>query len=201
MNKMLFFAVTGLLGSASAATLGTYSAVVPVTNVVLFTGVNLADVKSVSGNIGGAMSCDGEFPPATPYCFSNDGTTLTVQFQAYLGDYAKCVKLRLEQDGADIVGRAVYTAYVNDRFRDNEGTDADDAPWGRTEGGTSYQIRNLAISDEDEAYLRTSLWWNGADGDTWDGSRRPAKRRRGRRVRGPSSRTTRRRRWQSAPTV
>ena len=168
MNKLLLFAVTGLLGTASAATLGTYSAVVPVTNVVLFTGVNLADVKSVSGDIGGAMSCDGEFPPATPYYFSNDGTTLTVQFQCYLGDYAKCVKIQLEQDGDDIVGRAVYTAYVNDRYRDYEGTDADGGLWGRTQGGTSYQIRNLAISDADDAFLRTNLWWNGADGDTWD---------------------------------
>ena len=163
--------VVGMLVASlrvAAATLGTYPTTVPTTNVVLFAGVNLTDVKSVSGNIGGAMSCDGEFPPATPYYFSNDGTTLTVQFQAYLGDYAKCVKLRLEQDGADIVGRAVYTAYVNDRFRDYEGTDADDAPWGRTEGGTGYRIMNLVLSDEDDAYLRTSLWWNGADGDTWD---------------------------------
>lgn len=163
------WAAMGLLSPASAATLGTYSGTVPVTNVVLFTGVNLADVRSASANIGGAMSCDGEFPPATPYCFTNDGSVLTVQFQCYLGDFTKCVKLRLEQDGDDIVGRSFYTAYVNDRYRDYEGTDADGAPWGnRTEGGTGYQIKNLVLSDEDDAYLRTSLWWNGADGDTWD---------------------------------
>ena len=163
--KAFVFCVLTCCAAAHAATLGTYSGTVPVTNVVLFTGVNLADVRSASANIGGAMSCDGEFPPATPYHFANDGSVLTVQFQCYLGDFTKCVKLRLEQDGDDIVGRSFYTAYVNDRYRDYEGTDADGAPWGnRTEGGTGYQIKNLVLSDEDDAYLRTSLWWNGADG-------------------------------------
>ncbi|MBR1588016.1 MAG: hypothetical protein IJ658_06805, partial [Kiritimatiellae bacterium] len=169
MRKRLFAA--GMLVATlrvAAATLGTYPDTVPTTNVVMFTGVSLADVKSVSANIGGSMSCDGIYPPATAYRYANDGTALTVQFQCYLGDYTKCVKLRLEQDGADIVGRAVYTAYVNERFRDYEGTDADGDLWGRTDGGTSYLVKDVAISDEDDSHLRTKLWWNGADGDAWD---------------------------------
>ena len=148
----------------------TYSGIVPTTNSVLFTGVNLADVRSVKANFGsGAMACDGTATPATAYHFANDGATLTVQFQGYLGDYTKCVKLQLVQDGADISGRAVYTAYVNDRYRYCEGEDADGSGWNRTADGTNYTIRDIVLSDDDDTCLRTDLWWNGADGDTWGG--------------------------------
>ena len=57
-------------------------------------------------------------------------------------------RTNLVKDGADIVGRAVYTAYVNERFRDYEGTDADGDLWGRTDGGPSYLVKDVAISDE-----------------------------------------------------
>ena len=157
--------------AVEAAMLGsTYYGIVPTTNAVLFTGVNLADVRSVKANFGsGAMACDGAATPATAYHFANDGTMLTVQFQGYLGDYTKCVKLQLTQAGGDIVGRAVYTAYVNDRYRYCEGEDADGSGWNRTEGGTNYTIRDIALSDEDDTCLRTDLWWNGTDGDIWGG--------------------------------
>ncbi|MBR2837260.1 MAG: hypothetical protein IKE55_00590 [Kiritimatiellae bacterium] len=152
-----------------AATLGTYSGTVPATNAVMFTGVSLADVKSVSAWFTGkSMGTAGKSAPTTAYHYSNDGSTLTVQFQAYLGDYTKGVALELTQDGADIKGRSIYTGYVNDQYRNYEGTDMAASPWGVTMGGTGYEINNVTLSDEDDSHLRTKLYWNGASGDTWD---------------------------------
>ena len=69
--------------SAFAAQLGTtYSDVVPTTDTVMFSGVSLADVKSVSAWVtGDSMGTAGKPAPTTAYHYSNDGSTLTVQFQ------------------------------------------------------------------------------------------------------------------------
>ena len=169
-GTILAAAIAGIAATCSpvapAATLGTYSGTVPATDTVLFTGVNLADVKSVSAWFGGAsMGTAGKSAPTTAYHYSNDGTTLTVQFQAYLGDYTKGVALQLTQDGADIKGKSLYVGYVNDQYHNYEGTDMAASPWGR---GGSYVINNLTLSDEDDSNLRMKLYWNGASGDTWD---------------------------------
>lgn len=160
-----------LAPALKAAQLGTtYAGIVPVTETVLFTGVNLADVKSVSGWFdSSSMGTAGRFFPVTAYHYSNDVTTLTVQFQAYLGDYTKGVRLQLTQDGDNIKGRATHTGYVNDQFHNYEGTDMMASPWSLTPGGTGYRVRNLTLSDEDDASIRTKLYWNGASGDAWDG--------------------------------
>lgn len=171
MRKVCVVLSASFLVAARAATLGTvYSGNVPATETVLFTGVNLADVKSVSAWFdSNSMGTAGKFFPVTAYHYSNDGTTLTVQFQAYLGDYTKGVRLQLTQDGDNIKGRATHTGYVNDQFHNYEGTDMMASPWGVTAGGTGYRVRNLTLSDEDDAYIRTKLYWNGASGDAWDG--------------------------------
>lgn len=163
--------VATLASALKAAQLGaTYTGNVPATETVLFTGVNLADVKSVSGWFdSNSMGTAGRFFPVTAYHYSNDGTTLTVQFQAYLGDYAKGVRIQLTQDGDNIKGRATHTGYVNQRFHNYEGTDMMASPWSLTVNGTGYRVRNLKLSDEDDASIRTKLYWNGASGDAWDG--------------------------------
>ena len=171
MKKLLIFiAAAAMVASASAAQLGTtYSSNVPTTDTVMFTGVSLADVKSVSAWVAGnSMGTAGKNAIATAYHHSNDGATLTVQFQVYLGDYTKGVALQLTQDGADIKGRVTHTGYVNDQYHNYEGTDMMASPWRLTAGGTGYKIRDVTLNDEDDSFLRTKLYWNGASGDTWD---------------------------------
>ena len=169
MKRSLLISAVCAAFAADAVTLGTYSSVVPTTDTVMFTGVSLAGVKSVSAWVtGDSMGTAGNIAPATAYHYSNDGTTLTVQFQVYLGDYTKGVILQLTQDGNDIKGRAIYTGYVNDQYHNYEGSDMMAAPWSLTAGGTGYKIRNVMLSDEDDSFLRTKLYWNGASGDAWD---------------------------------
>ena len=163
MRRICLILSVFLFLAARAATLGTYSNVVPATETVLFTNVNLADVKSVSAWVtGDSMGTAGKIAPATAYHYSNDGATLTVQFQVYLGDYTKGVVLQLTQDGADIKGKA-FARYVNDQYRNHEGSDMES---GWSNGG--YKIRNVTLSDEDDSFLRMKLYWNGASGDAWD---------------------------------
>ena len=166
MKTLMTICVACGVFAAGAATLGSYSGTVPATDTVMFTGVSLADVKSVSAWFtGDSLGTAGNSTPATAYHYSNDGSVLTVQFQGYLGDYTKGVVLQLTQDGDDIKGRAVRADYVNDPYHDYEGTDMETSPWGRS---GSYRIRNVTLSDEDDSNLRTKLYWNGASGDTWD---------------------------------
>ena len=171
MRRICAVLSISLLLAARAATLGTtYSGNVPVTDTVLFTGVSLSDVKSVSGWFASnSMGTGGKQVPATAYRYANDGTTLTVQFQGYLGDYTKGVILQLTQEGDDIKGRATYTGYVNDQFHNYEGTDMMDSLWSRAAEGTNYRLCKVTLSDADDSAVRTKLTWNGADGDTWDG--------------------------------
>ena len=166
MKRALLISAACAVFAAEAATLGTYSSIVPATDTVMFTGVSLADVKSVSAWMAPAsLGTGGKNAIATAYHYSNDGTTLTVQFQAYLGDYTKGVVLQLTQDGSDIKGKALYTRYVNDQYHNHEGSDMSSG-W----SNGSYQIRDVTLSDEDDSHLRTKLYWNGASGDTWDGT-------------------------------
>ena len=169
MKRLMIGAVVAMAAAnACAAQLGTtYSSVVPATETVMFTGVSLADVKSVSAWVtGDSMGTAGKNAIATAYHYSNDGTTLTVQFQAYLGDYTKGVVLQLTQDGADIKGMALYARYFNDQYHNHEGADMASG-WSNS---SSYKIRDVKLSDEDDSHLRTKLTWNGASGDVWDGT-------------------------------
>ena len=145
MKKLLIFsAAAGIVFLADAATLGTYSGTVPATDTVLFTGMNLVDVKSVSAWVtGDAMGTAGKSAPATAYYYSNDGTTLTVQFQVYLGDYTKGVVLQLTQEGADIKGKTLYARYFNDQYHNHEGTDMSS---GWSNGG--YKICNVTLTPQ-----------------------------------------------------
>ena len=169
LMKIVAAAAITAATSAFAAQLGTtYSNVVQTTESVMFTGVSLADVRSVSAWItGGSMGTAGQSATATAYHYSNDGSTLTVQFHVNLGNYTKCVKLLLEQDGDDIKGKIANAAYFNDEYTFYEGEDMEGSNPVITLAG--YRICNVTLSDEDDAYLRTKLYWNGASGDTWGG--------------------------------
>ena len=143
MKKLLIIGAVCAAFAAEATTLGTYSGVVPTTETVMFTGVSLADVKSVSAWMNpDSLGTAGKNAIATAYHYSNDGTTLTVQFQAYLGDYTKGVVLQLTQDGADIKGKALYARYVNDQYHNHEGTDMSSGWVARS---TRAQARTLSV--------------------------------------------------------
>ena len=179
LTKGLFAAlVTAALPSAlSAATLGTYTQTLPTTNTTLFTGVSLKDVRSVSAKFNSDnMDTSDQKATATPWHVerfkdeSDVTTNMTIQFQASLGDYTKCVVVSLWQSGDNIMGKAVEGRYYATRFVYREGYDAYGTGW--TEPSTSYTIGELTISDEDDECLRKELWWNGGATGTWDSTSR-----------------------------
>ena len=91
-----------------------YEPFVTTTAATLFPGVSLADVREVGATFGGgSVSGPGRADTPTPFYFQNDGTTATLQMQVFNGNYTKCVKLELTQDGVDIKGRVLYAKYYN----------------------------------------------------------------------------------------
>lgn len=104
-------------------------------NTVLFPGVSL-DEYSVYSAVGGGLSLT-VGTELTPFHFERGSGWQTVQFQAINGGWAKCVKVRLEQQGADVVGRIVYAKYLP---TSNFGADFDD------------QGNTFSISTADDSY-------------------------------------------------
>jgi hypothetical protein len=47
------------------------------------------------------------------YYFVNNATNATYQLQCYDGAYTKCLKVELQQIGADIAGRVLYAKYMS----------------------------------------------------------------------------------------
>ncbi|MBQ7189780.1 MAG: autotransporter-associated beta strand repeat-containing protein [Kiritimatiellae bacterium] len=157
--------VFGAFSNACASDgLAIYTGTVSSVSSVLFTNVQLSAVHSISAEmVGSAVGTSGFPAKTTPYFYSNDGQTLTVQFQVYLGNYTKCVKLELMQDGDDIVGRSVYAKYIPEDWYEYLGTNFDE-----TGAAGTYQIGNVVLYAEDFAISWSDLYWNGASGDTWD---------------------------------
>lgn len=76
----------------------------------LFPATNLDDYDIIGGEGGGtALTID---CPLVPFHIERGTGWLTAQLQAIDGGWAKCVKIRLEQRGEDIVGWIVYAKYL-----------------------------------------------------------------------------------------
>ena len=68
---------------------------------------DIAGIKSVQ-----LLTNEGVRDNATVHCFSNEGETATVQFQALSSQGARvCVKVEFCQSGSDVAARAVYAKY------------------------------------------------------------------------------------------
>jgi len=82
------------------------------TSTNLFSSANLADYTPVCGFLAGT-SINGSVPyPADVYHFTNDGVNASYQLQTYEGNFTKCVKVELTQNGTDIFGKASYAKYI-----------------------------------------------------------------------------------------
>lgn len=105
---------------------------VAATAATLVPGSSLAGVREIHATLAGA-AISGGMDAARPFFFQNDGALATVQMQAFNGNYTKCVKLELTQDGADIKGRILYAKYYNSVGMNVLGYDFD-------QGGTANSI-------------------------------------------------------------
>ena len=90
----------------------TWPAYLTETATVIFPNATLADFTRAQGAVDGAY-VNGTNVPSQGYKFANDGTTATFQLRILDGGYTKCVKVELQQSGADITGRAVYAKYIS----------------------------------------------------------------------------------------
>jgi len=88
----------------------TYTNFLTASSTILFTNVTLSRFVRVAAIMSGS-SISYTNTPASPYYFTNSGSTATVQMQAYNGGYTKCVKVELTQSGSDIAGRVLYAKY------------------------------------------------------------------------------------------
>lgn len=170
--KSLLTLITSILAtSVFAAQSAVYTGEIPRSDTVLFQGVKLDGVKSVSAMfVGSTMDTAYQNALATPWHLTRlkdetgATTNLTVQFQASLGDYTKCVLVSLSQSGEDIIGRAVFAKYYPSKYVYREGNDATANGW----ANNAYSLCNLVLSDEEDDYLRTTLWWNGDANGEWN---------------------------------
>ncbi len=113
----------------------------PAADTVL-TGVNLSEITDAVVTLGGLWISDGRGSPVPANVYhwrvAEDGT---VAFQAQVFDdvHTKCVKVRLAQQGSDIVASCEYASYVLSRFL--TGFDFDTNPGATT---TSIATNNTA---------------------------------------------------------
>lgn len=80
----------------------------PTTSTV-FTATTLNEVIGITGRLGGAWVASGV---ATPYYYTNNGTTATVQLQYLDSTFVKVVKVRLTQSGSNVVATVLYAKYA-----------------------------------------------------------------------------------------
>jgi autotransporter-associated beta strand protein len=78
-------------------------------STVIITNATLSHFQNATAYMGGKSMITGT---ADGFFFDNNGTYATVQFQIINGRYTKCVKVELEQSGADIAAKAVYAKYI-----------------------------------------------------------------------------------------
>jgi autotransporter-associated beta strand protein len=105
------------------------------TDSLLFSNKTLASITTLRGTVYskfgtlavktftlGTVKGDGDTGDGL-YHYSNDGTTLTVQFQWKDYSYLQAIKLQLTQAGNDIHGQVLYGKYL---YGSDYGVDADD---------------------------------------------------------------------------
>ena len=91
---------------------------VPATSVtdglVLFPNTTLADYTGAACSSGGGSITGRVYDNASVFFWTSDGTNATFQMQSRDdANYTKCVKVRLEQVGPDVVARGVYAKYTS----------------------------------------------------------------------------------------
>jgi autotransporter-associated beta strand protein len=151
------------------ATALTYTNFLTASSTILFTNANLASFVRVAAIMSGnAISFTNT--PAAPYYFSNNGSTATMQMQAYNGGYTKCVKIELTQSGSDIAGRALYAKYHSSGanvigFDFDTGGTGNSIATSYTAGGYGISLLSLAAT-----HILTLSGVNTYSGDTAIGS-------------------------------
>jgi len=100
-----------------------YAPVLTTTYTTIAVNKTLASYTNASGYLSGA-SITASPAATTPYFFTNDGTTATVQFQVYNGGHTKVVKAEFKQVGANIQAKVLYSKHC-DPTANNVGTDYD----------------------------------------------------------------------------
>jgi autotransporter-associated beta strand protein len=100
-----------------------YAPVLTTSYTTIAVNKTLSSYTSASGYLSGSSITA---PPAatTPYFFTNNGTTATVQFQVYNGGHTKAVKAEFKQVGANIQAKVLYSKHCNPTAN-NVGTDYD----------------------------------------------------------------------------
>lgn len=114
-------------------------------SAILFPNATLADFAAVASGVMGGSYVDKGHAFVTPFFFTNNGATATVQMQAFNGNYTKCVKVELTQSGADIAGRVLYSKYYNSVGNNVLGFDFDSGGTGNTTA-TSYTSPGYGIT-------------------------------------------------------
>jgi autotransporter-associated beta strand protein len=151
-----------------------YAPILTTTYTTIAVNKTLASYTNASGFFSGG-SISGSPAATTPYFFTNDGTTATVQFQVYNGGHTKAVKAEFKQVGANIQAKVLYSKHC-DPTADNVGTDYDtigldnnydlinitlypSAPTGRVvlSGSNTYMGGTILNSGEMEITTATSL--------------------------------------------
>ncbi len=152
-----------------------YAPVLTTTYTTIAVNKTLSSYTSASGYLSGSSITA---PPAatTPYFFTNDGTTATVQFQVYNGGHTKAVKAEFKQVGVYIQAKVLYSKHCIDPGHNDVGTDYDttgipntydlinitlypDAPTGRVvlSGNNTYMGGTILNSGEMEITTAASL--------------------------------------------
>jgi fibronectin-binding autotransporter adhesin len=146
---------SGALTLGYAAPVLTHSSYLTASPTTIFSNVDLNEVTSGSGLMGGAFVAGGggNYLASPGYAFSNDGATAVYQMRVLDGGFTKAVKVQFNQSGSDITGQVLYAKYISGS---NLGNDFDVT-------GTSNSI---ATSDGGAGYGAASTTLKlGQDGD------------------------------------
>lgn len=87
-----------------------YAPILTTTYTTIAVNKTLASYTNASGYLSGA-SITASPAATTPYFFTNDGTTATVQFQVYNGGHTKVVKAEFKQVGTSIQAKVLYSKH------------------------------------------------------------------------------------------
>ena len=91
--------------------------------VVVAANADLEDIEIVSAKwsgTGGTINGFSQNVDFLPHHVSLSGGKLTAQMTSGTATMTRCVKIELWQNGADVVCRAVYAAYINEQNEDND---------------------------------------------------------------------------------
>lgn len=141
----------GIGGSGSSQKIlqARYEGYLGLTDTLMWSGVRLESIKSISGYLGGAYINNGKPVSAKGYNIKRVPEGLTVQFQA---SKIKCVSVMFTQVGNDVYGRVRYVNYTEDTSV-GVGVDFDFLPKGKTtvnavtsDDAKGYGVKDITIT-------------------------------------------------------